>query len=257
MSPEPTIYACSRCGHPPSQGDRFCSQCGNRIASDGQDSSLPVMRRERKIASVMFADVKGSTEIVSHDDPERASEWLEHILDLMRNAVHRFGGTVTRVQGDGVMALFGAPVEYEDHCIRACAAALAMLDDVNREPAGSGPALKIRVGIGSGEVMTLPVASDTGINYDAMGAVVHLAARLEQAASPNSALISLETWHGFGVCRPRYRHSRSYGGARNMACNRQFGQPGRTGSLSTGRKPLPLCAVPLRDWLENARALFL
>ncbi len=154
------------------------------------------MRRERKIASVLFADVKGSTEIVSHDDPERASEWLEHILDVMRNAVHRFGGTVTRVQGDGVMALFGAPIEYEDHCIRACAAALAMLDDVNREPAGSGPALKIRVGIGSGEVMTLPVASDTGINYDAMGAVVHLAARLEQAASPNSALISLETWHG-------------------------------------------------------------
>jgi class 3 adenylate cyclase len=144
----------------------------------------------------MFADVKGSTEIVSIDDPERASEWLEHILDVMRNAVHRFGGTVTRVQGDGVMALFGAPVEYEDHCVRACAAALAMLNDVNREPPGPRPAFKIRIGIASGELMTLPVASDTGINYDAMGAVVHLAARLEQAATPNTALISSETQQG-------------------------------------------------------------
>ena len=70
---------------------------------------MPLMRRERKIASVMFADVKGSTEVVSQDDPERASEWLGHALDLMRNAVHRFGGTVNRVQGDGIMALFGAP----------------------------------------------------------------------------------------------------------------------------------------------------
>jgi class 3 adenylate cyclase/tetratricopeptide (TPR) repeat protein len=153
------------------------------------------MRRERKIASVMFADVHGSTEIVSHSDPERASEWLEHILNVMRGAVHRFGGTVNRVQGDGLMALFGAPVEYEDHAIRACAAALAMLDGVSRGSAESGPKPRIRIGIASGEVMTLPVASDAAVNYDAMGAVVHLAARLEQAAAPGSALVSQETWN--------------------------------------------------------------
>ncbi len=67
----------------------------------------------------MFADVKGSTELVSRDDPERASERLEHVIDLMREAVHRFGGTVNRVQGDGIMALFGAPIEYEDDSVRA------------------------------------------------------------------------------------------------------------------------------------------
>lgn len=184
-----TMYACSRCGHPFSPRDRFCSECGYRLGD-----TAPAMRRERKIASVMFADVQGSTEIVSHSDPERASEWLEHILNLMRGAVHQFRGTVNRVQGDGIMALFGAPVEYEDHAIRACAAALAMLDGVNRGPGESGPKLRIRIGIASGEVMTLPVASDAAVNYDAMGAVVHLAARLEQAATPGSALVSLETW---------------------------------------------------------------
>ncbi|WP_172627063.1 ATP-binding protein [Bradyrhizobium ivorense] len=144
----------------------------------------------------MFADVKGSTEIVSHSDPERASEWLERIIDLMRIAVHRFGGTVNRAQGDGIMALFGAPVECEDHAVRACGAALAMLDSVNRHALAPGPALQIRIGIASGEVMTLPVSSDAGINYDAMGGVVHLAARLEQAAAPGSALVSADTRQG-------------------------------------------------------------
>jgi class 3 adenylate cyclase/tetratricopeptide (TPR) repeat protein len=194
MSPERTIYVCSRCGHPSGERDHFCSQCGSKLTRDGQDSPRPVMRRERKIASVMFADVKGSTEVVSQDDPERASEWLERILDVMRNAVHRFGGTVNRVQGDGIMALFGAPVEYEDHSVRACAAALAMLDGVDHDSTGFGPKFRIRIGIASGEVLTLPVASDAGINYDAMGGVVHVAARLEQSAEPGSALISLETW---------------------------------------------------------------
>src|SRR5262245_35740300 len=141
----------------------------------------------------MFADVKGSTELVSRDDPERASERLEHVIHLMREAVHRFGGTVNRVQGDGIMALFGAPIECEDHSVRSCAAALAMLDNVDREAAGPGYRLAIRVGIGSGEVLTLPVMSDAAVHYDAMGSVVHLAARLEQAAFPGSALISLET----------------------------------------------------------------
>src|SRR5262245_19880774 len=144
----------------------------------------------------MFADVKGSTELVSRDDPERASERLEHVIDFMREAVHRFGGTVNRVQGDGIMALFGAPIEYEDHSVRACAAALAMLDNVNRESVEVAPALQIRVGISSGEVMTLPVMSDAAVHYDAMGSVVHFAARLEQAALPGSALISLKTWQG-------------------------------------------------------------
>jgi class 3 adenylate cyclase/tetratricopeptide (TPR) repeat protein len=196
MSSEQKIRACARCGQPPNPRDRFCSQCGNELAETGQDSSLPGMRRERKIASVMFADVKGSTEIVTHSDPERASEWLEHIIDLMRIAVHQFGGTVNRVQGDGIMALFGAPIEYEDHAVRACAAALAMLEGVNREAVRSDPTFKIRIGIASGEVMTLPISSDAGVNYDAMGGVVHLAARLEQAATPGSALVSLETCQG-------------------------------------------------------------
>ena len=188
--------SCLRCKHPSGCGDRFCSRCGERLAAEGLTFSWPPTRRERKLVSVLFADVKGSTEVISHEDPERASERLERAIDLMRDAVHRFGGTVNWVQGDGIMALFGAPVEYEDHCVRACGAALAMLDSTNREPTGSGPLLKIRVGISSGHVVTLPVASDAAIHYDAMGAVVHLAARLEQTAEPGSALVSLETLKG-------------------------------------------------------------
>lgn len=195
MSSQRTAHVCSQCGHSSREHDHFCSQCGSKLPQGGQES-LPLLRRERKIASVMFADVKGSTEVVSQDDPERASEWLGHALDVMRDAVHRFGGTVNRVQGDGVMALFGAPIEFEDHCVRACAAALAILDSANTEPLQAGPRYRIRIGISSGEVMTLPVASDAAINYDAMGGVVHLAARLEQAADPGSALVSLETWRG-------------------------------------------------------------
>lgn len=190
------VGRCTRCGLAVSERDRFCSQCGNKLGNDRYNSSLASTRRERKIVSVMFADVKGSTEVVSSDDPERVSEWLEHIVDVMRSAVHQFGGTVNRVQGDGIMALFGAPVEFEDHSIRACAAAMEMLDNIKREATVSGPKLNIRIGIASGEVMTLPVASDPAIHYDAMGVVVHLAARLEQAATPGSALISSETRQG-------------------------------------------------------------
>ncbi len=188
------IPKCPRCGHAASERDRFCAQCGNKLASGSLEYPLSATRRERKIVSVMFADVKGSTQIVGENDPESASEWLEGILDVMRGAVHQLGGTVNRVQGDGIMALFGAPIEFEDHSIRACAAAIEMLDTIDRKPAGSVPKPSIRVGIASGEVMTLPVASDPAINYDAMGGVVHLAARLEQAAAPGTALISFETW---------------------------------------------------------------
>src|SRR5262245_8647801 len=185
--------SCARCGHPSRQSDLFCSQCGHRLAQEGHESLLVGTRRERKLVSVMFADVTGSTELVNREDPERASERLEQILHLMREAVHRFGGTVNRVQGDGIMALFGAPVECEDHAVRACGAAIAMLNSAARDATGSALPLQIRVGVSSGTVMTLPVVSDAATHYDAMGSVVHLAARLEQAASPGSALISAET----------------------------------------------------------------
>jgi class 3 adenylate cyclase/tetratricopeptide (TPR) repeat protein len=195
MSSQRTTYVCSRCGHSSGEHDHFCSQCGSKLPQGGRDAR-PLLRRERKIATVMFADVKGSTEVVSQEDPERASEWLGHAVNLMSDAVHRFGGTVNRVQGDGIMALFGAPIEFEDHAVRACGAALAILDAASGDLPQPGPKYRIRIGVSSGEIMTLPVASDAAVNYDAMGAVVHLAARLEQAAEPGSALVSLATWQG-------------------------------------------------------------
>ena len=138
---------------------------------------------------MLFADIAGSTGLVEKLDPEDAAELLEAVTAAMREAVSRFDGTVNKMQGDGIMALFGALIPMEDHAIRACCAALAMIEDVGKIE--GAPA--IRVGIHTGEVVVRAVATDLSTQYDAMGIAVHLAARLEQEAGPFAALISKAT----------------------------------------------------------------
>ena len=144
---------------------------------------------ERKRITMLFADIAGSTGLVEKLDPEDAANLLGSVTSAMREAVARFEGTVNKMQGDGIMALFGAPIPQEDHATRACCAALAMIEGVR----GIKDAPAIRVGIHTGEVVVRAITLDMSVQYDAMGVAVHLAARLEQQAEPFAVAISKAT----------------------------------------------------------------
>jgi class 3 adenylate cyclase len=138
----------------------------------------------------MFADIKDSTELIRDLDPEAAQQLLDPAIHIMMDAVHRFEGTVNQVLGDGIMALFGAPVAHEDHAARACYASLAMqaamreyTEEVRRS---HGLTLRIRVGLNAGEVVVRTIGNDLHMDYSAVGPTTHLAARIEQLADPGS-----------------------------------------------------------------------
>ena len=152
---------------------------------------------ERKQVTVLFADLKGSTTLIEDLDPEEAGVRLDMPIAQMLDAVHRFEGTVNRVQGDGIMALFGAPISHEDHALRACYAALAMQRSLathaEETRRAAGYELRARVGLHSGEVVVRGIDNDLGIDYDAVGTTVHLAARMEQLASPGTIRLTQDT----------------------------------------------------------------
>src|SRR5215510_537231 len=152
---------------------------------------------ERKQVTVLFADLKGSTELIRDLDPEAAQTLLDPALQCMMDAVHRFEGTVNQVLGDGIMALFGAPVAHEDHAVRACYAGLAMqaamrryAEEVRRS---HGLELQMRVGLNSGEVVVRAIGNDLHMDYSAVGQTTHLAARMEQLATPGSIRLTAAT----------------------------------------------------------------
>jgi class 3 adenylate cyclase len=136
--------------------------------------------------TVLFADLKGSMELLADRDPEEARKILDPVLERMMEAVHRYEGTVNQVMGDGIMALFGAPLAHEDHAVRACYAALKMQDSIKRYAEGvrrvEGVPIRIRVGLNSGEVVVRDIGSDLHMDYTAIGQTTHLATRLEQMA---------------------------------------------------------------------------
>jgi class 3 adenylate cyclase/tetratricopeptide (TPR) repeat protein len=158
---------------------------------------------------VLFADLKGSMELLADRDPEEARKLLDPVLQLMMEAVHRYEGTVNQVMGDGIMALFGAPVAHEDHAVRACYAALRMQEQAARYAGDArrahGVNVQIRVGLHSGEVVVRAIGSDLRMDYTAIGQTTHLAARMEQLASPGSVLLTaaaLELVEGFVTVKP-------------------------------------------------------
>src|SRR5262245_18375681 len=221
---------CPRCNHDNRQGRRFCSECGATLAvvclscrftnepgerfcgGCGQPmarftspesytprhlaqkilTSKSALEGERKQVTVLFADLKGSMELLAGHDPEEARKILDPVLERMMEAVHRYEGTVNQVMGDGIMALFGAPVAHEDHAVRACYAALRMQDSVKRYAEtiqrAAGLAIHIRVGLNSGEVVVRSIGSDLHMDYTAVGQTTHLAARMEQMATAGSVL---------------------------------------------------------------------
>jgi class 3 adenylate cyclase/tetratricopeptide (TPR) repeat protein len=193
---------CRACSHLNGPTSRYCGQCGaalsHSVAGDANRSWQQVLRSlhakggERKRLTVLFADIRNSTGLIdSLGDPELGMKRLQPVLELMNKAVARYDGVVNKSQGDGVMALFGAPQPHEDHAVRGCLAALAMQEGVKRF---GDPDLQIRVGVHTGEVVVQAIEHGLYQTYDAAGANVHLANRLEQLAAPGDILISKDTY---------------------------------------------------------------
>ena len=136
-------------------------------------------------------------ELLADRDPEEARKLLDPVLERMMEAVHRFEGTVNQVLGDGIMALFGAPLAHEDHAVRACYAALAMQKEIRRYTEevrrAHGVEVQIRVGLHSGEVVVRAIGNDLHMDYSAVGQTTHLAARMEQLATPGSVRLTADT----------------------------------------------------------------
>jgi class 3 adenylate cyclase/tetratricopeptide (TPR) repeat protein len=160
-------------------------------------TSRSAVEGERKQVTVLFADLKGSMELLADRDPEVARQLLDPVLERMMAAVHRYEGTVNQVMGDGIMALFGAPIAHEDHTLRACYAALAMQAAIQTYAEAArrthGISVQMRVGLNSGEVVVRAIGNDLHMDYSAVGQTTHLAARMEQLATPGSILLTADT----------------------------------------------------------------
>jgi adenylate cyclase len=174
-------------------GGRFCHGCGAALARGPAEASAG----ERKQVTVLFAAVVGSMELASRMDAEEWGALMERFFTILRTGVNRFDGRIDKFTGDGVMALFGAPLAFEDHARRACAAALALRDDLapfcaelERE---RGIRFAVRMGLNSGEVVAGAVGEDLKVEYTAVGNTVGLAQRMESLAEPGQAYISAAT----------------------------------------------------------------
>ena len=177
--------ACTACGRGCPATSHFCAWCG---APRTEGSRLTEAAGERKQATVLFADIVGSTELIIGLDAEAAKDRLEPAVMAMVRAVRRFNGTVLRTLGDGLKAAFGVPHAQEGHALLACQAALAMRDAVAALP----DATPIRIGLHSGEVVAGTLDTGSAVEQEAQGMTVHLASRIEQAAEPGNIYISRE-----------------------------------------------------------------
>jgi class 3 adenylate cyclase len=200
---------CPRCQHQNRSGAKFCEECGTSLAPAASAeipghlaerilTSKAALEGERKQVTVLFADMKGSMELIADRDPETARKILDPVLQLMMDAVHRYEGTVNQVMGDGIMALFGAQLAHEDHAVRACYAALRIQDAIRRHTdemrRAHGVEVRVRVGLNSGEVVVRAIGSDLRMDYTAVGPTTHLAARMEQLAPPGAIRITADTY---------------------------------------------------------------
>ncbi len=235
--------SCPQCGAPVDPGYRFCPDCGAALADPAASPSRPTdnppdattaqprgadaferlrgampstlaekvrasrggIEGERKAVTVLFCDVVGSSTIAERMDPEDYRDLLDRYLAVVFDRVYRFEGVVNQIAGDGVMALFGAPVAHEDAPERACQSALAIRDGVAELGAalaaeGRGP-LRIRIGINTGPVIVGTVGNDLKMDYTAIGDTTNLAARLQSLARPDAILISEATYR---VVRRRF-----------------------------------------------------
>jgi len=205
--------SCPSCRHENPAGARFCNNCGAPLATSTITpeprsytprhlaekilASRGALRGERKLVTILFADVVRSMELAERVDPEEWHRLLDRLFRILAGGVHRYEGTINQYTGDGIMALFGAPIAHEDHAQRACAAALdmahelgALAADVRRE---SGLEFAVRMGLNSGEVIVGRIGDDLRMDYTAQGHVVGLAARVQQLAPPGGITVTEQT----------------------------------------------------------------
>ncbi len=206
--------ACPRCATPNPPGHRFCDGCGATLAArpaadptralpstpvhlaDKIRSGRAALEGERKLVTVLFADVVHSMELAERIDPEEWHRVLDRFFHILAAGVHRFEGTVNHFTGDGLMALFGAPIAHEDHARRACHAALDLRDalgDYASVLAARGLGFAVRMGLNSGEVVLGRIGDDLHVEYTALGHTVGLAARMEQMAAPGTVYLTEHT----------------------------------------------------------------
>ena len=204
---------CSTCKTLASPGARFCKKCGTAFAAIGSDSSPTsppeslikvtadagfapeVIDGERKTVTALFADIKGSMELMEDLDPEEARAIIDPALKLMIEAAHHYDGYVVQSTGDGIFALFGAPVAHEDHPQRALHAALRMRDEMSRYSAklreAGNPPLEVRVGINTGETVVRSIKTgDTHTEYTPIGHSTGLASRMQTLAPTGSIAVT-------------------------------------------------------------------
>jgi len=216
----PLPMRCVECGTLLTSKAKFCSECGRAVSSDlpvvlapDPRFTLPsvytpryladkilrsqtALEGERKQVTVLFADLQGSMQLLVQRDPEEARELLDPLLELMMEAVHWYEGTVNQVMGDGIMALFGAPLAQEDHALRGCYAALRIQEAMtrySRERAAVGVTVNVRIGLNSGEVVVRSIGNDLRMDYSAIGQTTHIASRMEQLAAPGTTLMAQPT----------------------------------------------------------------
>jgi class 3 adenylate cyclase/tetratricopeptide (TPR) repeat protein len=228
VGPWEDLVKCARCSRDNPADARFCNGCGQPLPLEPAAVREPAPRAytpaylaeriltsrsalegERKQVTVLFADLRGSMEMLMDRDPEEARALLDSVVELMMDAVHRYEGTVNQVMGDGIMALFGAPLAHEDHAVRACFAALAIQSAIRRRNtqarAADGIEVQVRIGLNSGDVVVRTIGNDLRMDYSAVGQSTFLAARMEQLAAPGTILLSADTHRlaeGFVRVRP-------------------------------------------------------
>jgi class 3 adenylate cyclase/tetratricopeptide (TPR) repeat protein len=197
----PQARPCPACAAPNPATHRYCLTCGHALGEGRPTApelltSRTALEGELKQVTILFADIKGSLELLAGRDPDDVRQILDPVLERMMEAVHRYEGTVNQVLGDGIMALFGAPVAHEDHAVRACHAALQMQAAIKAYGADvlarTGLAIQVRVGLHAGRVLVRSLGSDLRMDYTAVGETTHLAARMEQLAPPGTILATAD-----------------------------------------------------------------
>ncbi|MEX2394414.1 MAG: adenylate/guanylate cyclase domain-containing protein, partial [Actinomycetota bacterium] len=201
---------CSKCGAELRGDARFCDSCGERVVTAATDvrSRTPEhlvekilkertgIEGERRNVTVMFVDAKGFTPLSERLDAEQVYSFTQGCTERMLAAVHRHEGTVTQFTGDGIVALFGAPIAHEDSARRAVAAALDMQGSLSSYVAETGVDTAFRVGLNTGPVVVGRVGEDLSMDYTAVGDTVNLAARMEQIAEPGAVFMTSHTYQG-------------------------------------------------------------
>jgi len=210
--------ACPQCGKTNPVGSRFCNACGSSLQATPQKPSIDfsqprsytprhladkiaatrgAMEGERKLVTILFADVADYTAMSERLDPEEVHQIMDGCYRILMDRVHRYEGTVNQFTGDGIMALFGAPIAHEDHAQRACRAALAiqeaLVDFAEELKRRRGIAFSMRIGINSGLVIVDTIGNDLQMDYTALGDTVNLASRMESLSAPGGVLVSENT----------------------------------------------------------------